>query len=157
MNEFEQPDFEQKQRHGCVTAWLVLLLLANSITALTNLFAADFVMKALPQAAPSYLVILLGIIGIANVFFAYRLLKWKKDGFWGVAVSALVAVFINFSIGMGTMLSLAGLIGVVSYSQSYKLKPTAPQLGITWSESLPLWLLLPGYTTCGAHVHCPHP
>lgn len=112
MSDFEMPVTEEKQRHGCVTAWLVLLLVANSLTALTNLFASDFVMTGLPQVAPSYLVIILGAIGLVNVFFAYRLLKWKKDGFWGIALSSVAAVIINYYIGMGILLTISGLIGV---------------------------------------------
>lgn len=101
-----------KQRHGCVTAWLILMIISNSVTALLYFFATDFVTKNLPVQIPNTMVIVLGVIGIANVIFSVLLLKWNKIGFWGFVLTSIAALVININIGMGIGTSLFGLVGI---------------------------------------------
>jgi hypothetical protein len=101
----------QRQRHGCVTAWLVIMIILNSLTAITYLFARDFITNNLPNV-PKTMIVLLGIFGVANVIFAVMLFQWKKIGFWGFIVSSIVVLIINLSIGIGIGQSLLGLVGV---------------------------------------------
>lgn len=101
------------QRHGCVTAWLVLIIAANSLAALVYFFATDLVTRNLPHEVSTTMIMLLGGLGIANVVFAFLLLRWKKIGFWGFAISAVATLAINLSIGLGIGQSLFGLVGVV--------------------------------------------
>jgi len=103
---------EQKQRHGCLTAWLVLMIIANSISALIYLFASDFIARTLPSA-PSWSFPILALLGIFNVICAIALFKWKKWGFYGFIASSIIALIINLIIGIDVAQSLAGLIGLV--------------------------------------------
>lgn len=108
-NEIPNPE---KQRHGCVTAWLVFIIVVNSLTALLYLFASDLITKNLPGDVSEAMIMLLGAIGIANVVFAFLLLRWKKIGFWGFILTSIAAFAINVSIGFGVGQSLLGLVGV---------------------------------------------
>ena len=66
-----------------------------------------------PGGISDSMLILLAILGIANVIFAILLFKWKKIGFWGFVATSIVALFINLSIGLGIAQSLFGLVGIV--------------------------------------------
>jgi len=101
-----------KQRHGCVTAWLILMIVANSLTAGLYLFAKEMVTKSLPGDVSTPLIILLGICAIGNIIFSVMLFQWKKLGFWGFVVTGVGAIIINISIGLGIGQSLFGLASV---------------------------------------------
>lgn len=100
------------QRHGCVTAWLVFIIVVNSLTALLYFFATDLITKNLPGDVSKPMIMLLGAVGIANVVFAFLLLRWKKIGFWGFILTSIGTFAINVSIGLGVGQSILGLIGV---------------------------------------------
>ena len=101
-----------KKRHGCVTAWLILLIIANSLAALIYLFAGDLINKSLPRPISTTTLILLTIIGIANVAFAVLLLRWNKSGFWGFVMSAIAALIVNLRVGLGIGQCILGLAGI---------------------------------------------
>jgi hypothetical protein len=100
-----------KQRHGCLTAWLVLMVIANTVTALSYLLGSQMMRGQFPEA-PGWAFPLMGLLGILNVVFAVALLAWKKWGFWGFCASAGVAFVANVSIGFGVGPSLMGLVGI---------------------------------------------
>ncbi|WP_415328942.1 hypothetical protein [Chryseobacterium sp. MMS23-Vi53] len=100
-----------KERHGCVTAWLVLIILGNSLTALLYLLANDRIRESAPDASP-LMIYLLGLLALANAVFAGMLLQWKKIGFWGFTVTGICALIINININFGIVQSLIGLVGV---------------------------------------------
>ena len=70
---------EQKKRHGCLTAWLVLMLVANSEAVLIYTLGSAGVRQNYPNA-PDWAFPVLEVIGIANVVCVVALFKWKK---WG--------------------------------------------------------------------------
>jgi len=105
-------DNDGKKRHGCVTAWLVLMIVANSAVALLYLFAGNFITKYSPNSMSTGILILLALFGIANVIFAVLLLQWKKWGFFGFVISAIGSLIINLSIGLSPGQSLLGLVGI---------------------------------------------
>jgi len=101
-----------KERHGCVTAWLVFMIVANSITAVLYLFASDLISEGLPNGISNSIILLLGVLGIVNIIFAILLLSWKKIGFWGFLFVSIVGLCINLSLGLGLGQSLLGLVGI---------------------------------------------
>ena len=103
---------ETKQRHGCVTAWLILMIIVNSLVAVLYLFFGGFVAQNFPGDVSMTILILLGILGIGNVVFSIMLFQWKKLGFWGFVATSLGALIINLSIGLGIGQSVSGLIGI---------------------------------------------
>ena len=102
---------EQKIRHGCLTAFLVLMIVANSVTALMYLLGSSLIKQSLP-GVPSWALVVMGIFAIFNLVCAVGIFKWKKWGFWGFIVSSIVALFVNLSVGLGIGQSLGGLIGI---------------------------------------------
>ena len=102
---------ELKQRHGCLTASLVLMIILNAATALMYLFGDSVIKQALPNM-PSWALVVMGLFAVFNLVCAIALFKWKKWGFWGFIASSIVALFVNLSIGLGIGQSLLGLVGI---------------------------------------------
>jgi uncharacterized membrane protein (DUF2068 family) len=116
---------EEKQRHGCLSAWLVLLMVCNSLVAIAYLIAtaeAGQHFLNVPRWTPP----VLAAGAIVNVICAYALWHWKKWGFYGFIATAALAFVINLKIGAGifqALLGLAGLailIGVLNIGEEHK-------------------------------------
>jgi hypothetical protein len=103
---------DTKSRHGCLTAWLVVIIVANSATTLTYLLASDAIRQTLPNI-PEWAFPVLIVFSLFNLVCAAALFKWKKWGFWGFCVSSVVALGVNLSVGFGIFTALSGLIGIV--------------------------------------------
>ena len=101
-----------KQRHGCVTTWLLLIIITNSILAFLSLFLSEYMAEEILTGAPPSLLILIGIISLANVVFAVLLFRWMILGFWGFLGTSIIGVILNLAMGVGIGQSLFGLAGV---------------------------------------------
>lgn len=112
FSEDSAPVEPLKERHGCVTAWLYLLIVANSVTSLTYLFMGDFIIQNLESDMGKSTILLLAVLGIFNVSFAVMLLRWRKVGFWGFTLTSFVAFGINVSMGIGIGQSILGLLSI---------------------------------------------
>ena len=71
----------KKKRHGCVFAWLTLMLLANSFSASLYFFSDTFKMVFEEVGHPKSFIVILGILSIGNILFSVMLFKWSKIGF----------------------------------------------------------------------------
>ena len=87
------------------------MMVANAATALIYLLAADGIRNNVPNM-PEWAFPVLIVGGFFNLVCAIALFRWKKWGFWGFVVSAVVVFGVNLSIGVGPGSALAGLIGV---------------------------------------------
>jgi hypothetical protein len=100
------------QRHGCLTAILIVFGLLSALAALANLVLAGAIARNLPNApewAPQG-VMAMGILGIVAVTALVGLWFWKKWALYLYIVMALVVCSINFRLaGFGP--SIMGLIG----------------------------------------------
>ncbi len=103
---------QEKERHGCLTAYLVFAIIANSATALLYLFGAAAIKRSTPNI-PDWAFPVLIVLVLFNLACAIALLRWKKWGFWGLIVSAVVTLGINLTIGLGLSSAIVGLLGVV--------------------------------------------
>lgn len=101
-----------KTRHGCLTAYLIIMLVTNSAMSLGYLLASDFFLEFLPGAGPLAMYAL-AFMGIVNFGCALALWFWKKWGFYGFCGSAVVTLFINFGIGLDPGQCIAGLSGII--------------------------------------------
>jgi uncharacterized membrane protein YjjP (DUF1212 family) len=110
-----------RKRHGCLTAWLIYMLIGNSFAALVNLLlsfainTSTFKSIAAQQALPnisSVTYLILTVVCIFNVVCTIVLFKWKKWGFYGCLGSAVVAFIINILSGINLVTSLLGLLGL---------------------------------------------
>ncbi len=100
-----------KQRHGCLTTWLILMLLANSGTALMYLLGDSSIHTILPDMA-GWVIPVLIVMCLFNIVCTIALFMWKKWGFWGFIVSSVVSVGVNISGGLDIGSSAGGLIGI---------------------------------------------
>ena len=100
-----------KRRHGCLTVYLVFMIIANSATALMYLVGAEDIRREMPEISQwSFPVLIVG--AILNLVFAIALLRWKEWGFWGFVATSVVIFLVNLSLGFSFGRALVGLLGV---------------------------------------------
>lgn len=98
-----------KQRHGCVTFWLWLVLIVNAGFTLQYLVA---LVDADPQL-PVLAVSLLALLGACNVYAALLLLRWNKTGFYLFICSSLAALAVNVTLlDLYPVQSASSLVGI---------------------------------------------
>lgn len=100
-----------KQRHGCLTAYLLFILVANVAAVLIYLFRPEDVRQNVPNM-PDWAVPVLILVSIVNLICAIALFRWKRWGFWGFLGSAVVVFFLNLAMGLGFGTALSGLLGI---------------------------------------------
>ena len=96
---------QKKQRHGCVTALLIIIIFINSISTILYLFASEVIAKNYPYGISTVFVIL----SICNVIFSILLFNWASFGFWGFVITSSAIFLVNLNIGVGIGRSLLGL------------------------------------------------
>lgn len=102
---------EKKKRHGCLTAYLILVIIANSALALVCLLASDTIRGNL-RSSSEWVVPVLIPLALVNLVCAIGLFQWKEWGFWGYCVSTIVGFFVNLAAGFGIFQSILGLAGI---------------------------------------------
>lgn len=108
----ERTVLQKKERHGCLTAYLVLAIIANSATALLYLFGAEAIKRSTPTI-PDWSFPVLIVLVLFNLMCAIALFRWKKWGFWGLVASAVVTLGVNLAIGLGLSSAILGFVGVL--------------------------------------------
>ena len=106
-----------KERHGCVSAWLIFMIIANAAGAVIYLFFWNDFMEMMPEESleqmPDVNPMLVGILSILNLVFAILLLKWKKIGFWGFVATSVISLGLNIQAGLGVGQIIMGLVGIL--------------------------------------------
>ena len=113
---------ETKKRHGCVTAWLILMIVLNALTAVTWFFFNDVFREQIGEGVNKNTMLALGLIGLLNLVFAIMLFRWKKWAFWGFLITSLIAFGINLSLGLGIGQSAMGLLGIIVLYAVFQIK-----------------------------------
>jgi hypothetical protein len=106
MEDFDGNSGGRKERHGCVTTWLVLLIIANSLVALVYFFMRNVLLPYLPETVTSSAILLLGGLAVLNVVCAVLLFSWKKVGFYGLILTNIAGIIINYQSGIGGVSSI---------------------------------------------------
>jgi hypothetical protein len=101
---------EERKRGGCLTAFLILMAIANPLTGLYYLFAGSAVQQALPTIL-SWVIPVLGLLALANFAFALGMWNWKRWGVYGFVASTAIVFLLN-AITISVLAALLGLIGV---------------------------------------------
>lgn len=101
----------QAGRHGCLTAYLILMMVANAATSVIYLVSKESIQEASPLL-PDWAFPVLIVFGLFNFACAIAIFRWKKWGFWGFLGSSLSILVVNFSIGVSPGQALSGLVGV---------------------------------------------
>ena len=102
---------EEMKRHGCLTAWLVLMIITNSGAALMYLMLSDAIRTGLSNVYGWVFPVMMIIFCLFNIVCLIALFQWKKWGFWGFFASSVVVFFLNLLNGLPIVPSLSGLIG----------------------------------------------
>jgi quinol-cytochrome oxidoreductase complex cytochrome b subunit len=102
---------EAKQRHGCVTAWLIVMIVIYTLNMGYGLFAGFFKHDPI-QMVPQWLLGLLTLICMLNILFAVFIFKWKKWAFWGFLATTFLTMGINYAV-YGVRQALVGLFSLV--------------------------------------------
>ena len=101
-----------KKRHGCLTAWLVLLVVLNALGSIF-IFISKPLLAHMGQSTanlgPSWAVPVAGAICLLQLICVLGIFMWKKWGFYGYAVIAAANVVANAMQGK----LVSGLIGAV--------------------------------------------
>lgn len=100
-----------KQRHGCLTVWLILMVAANSVAALGYALTAGASKHSLPHLGTAWTRPILAGIGVANVIFCIALFTWKKWGFFALVACTVVTFVFNLAIGLSVGRAFLGLLG----------------------------------------------
>jgi hypothetical protein len=79
-----------KQRHGCLTAWLIYLIIAYSFSTIFCFFKTDEISKVLEYKISENMILIRGSFGIFGIIFTIMLFKWVKLGFWGILIISLL-------------------------------------------------------------------
>lgn len=112
MESSHQPEMQRRKRHGCVTAWLILMILVNAATMCFSFFLSFNETYAAMTVFPKWIYVLFAVLSVLNVVFAIFLLKWQRWAFWGFLATSVFTMGINIYTGSGILQSLVGLFGV---------------------------------------------
>jgi hypothetical protein len=100
-----------KSRHGCLTAYLVVMIVAHAACTLVYLFAVSMP-RGVAAGKPAWIMWCLILIGIFNVACAVALFRFKRWGFWGYVGSSVTTAVLNIVAGISLGLVLLGLAGI---------------------------------------------
>ena len=85
---------ETKQRHGCINAWLWLVIAAN--LAFCGYYAIQ--MFSVWSNTMVWGFGLLSILALGNVLGAILLMRWNKCGFYLFIVCSIITAIVNAGI-----------------------------------------------------------
>ncbi|MFT7491066.1 MAG: hypothetical protein ACI80S_000648 [Pseudohongiellaceae bacterium] len=100
----------KKQRSCWLSAFLILMLIANALTAYIYTTNPELVMGLYPRATATVLY-LLAVIACINVILAIGIWAWRKWGVIGFYISIIIVFIINLYLGVGFLASMPGLVG----------------------------------------------
>lgn len=85
---------QKKKRHGCLTAWLIYLIFAYSISSIIYFFNSNQLTEMTQDMSLIYCS-----FSILGIFFSILLFNWVKLGFWGIMTISLILSIIQISNG----------------------------------------------------------
>jgi hypothetical protein len=104
---------EEMKRHGCLTAWLVLMIIANSGAALMYLMWSDTIRTGLSNVSGWVYPVMMIVFCLFNIVCIIALFQRKRWGFWGYCGSSAVTFVVNLSVGLAIVTAITGIIGVL--------------------------------------------
>lgn len=125
--------YELKERNGCITSWLWIVIIANIGLAIfysVSMFLTESLDETIGYGICS-------ILGTVNVLSAILLMRWNKAGFYMFVVSNIIALFVNlFMLNVGAQASISSLSGIVIWWAILQIK----QNGVSaWSQLQSGW------------------
>ena len=102
----------KKQRGFWLSAFLILMLIANVSTVYINMTNLELVKSLYPRAADTILY-LLALMACSNAMLAIGIWTWRKWAVCGFYISIVIVFIINLYSGVGFLASMPGLVGGV--------------------------------------------
>jgi RNA polymerase subunit RPABC4/transcription elongation factor Spt4 len=105
-----------KERHGCLTAFLVVIMLGNALSIIFSLIGNEYATLLGGSVEQPYLFIFINVLAITS---AILILNWKIVGVYGLIGAYLIGLISNFIITnnmgglFGSTVKWAGLLGSV--------------------------------------------
>jgi len=101
------------QRHGCLTAILIVFGILSLLAACVNLAMHNTIASRLPNAPDwaANAVLGMGILGLLGVVGLVALWYWKRWGLFLYIVVGIVVFVVNMKL-VGIVPSLLGLVGI---------------------------------------------
>ena len=103
---------EEPVRGGCLTAFLIFMIIVNALTAILYIVQHEVIAKSFPALHPA-LIAVLTLATVVNIFLAIAVWKWKKWGVYGFVIVAIFAFAINMYVGVPVISAFIGLLGPI--------------------------------------------
>ena len=105
----------RKSRHGCLTAWLILIIIGSIV----NTALAIHAVVSDPWLYPSWVIPVQTLFSIWSIICVAALFMWKKWGFYGFIASAvalmIVAIVVeNYAYMFTPFISVLALFGILN-------------------------------------------
>lgn len=131
---------ETKQRHGCVNAWLWLVIAVNLVTC--GYYAIK--MFSMEYNTLVWGFGLISILALGNVLGAILLMRWNKYGFYLFIACTIINAIINAGIlSLGAISGIQGLVAILIWWGILHIK----------KDGVPAWKLMNGGWD---YKHCRH-
>lgn len=102
----------EKKRGGCLTAFIVVMLVANIGMSLYYVVTTSGFSET-SLIVPAWTIPTLVFIGLLNIGFAIAIWNWNKIGVYGFWVNAVAAAAINISLGLTIFQAVFGFLGPI--------------------------------------------
>lgn len=114
---------ETKKRHGCLSAWLILMILASVVFIFLYLAREGY--HQYSPDLPAWALPALVTIELIQIICAIALFRGKKWGFWGYCIICGIAFITNIWLGVfvtavGTLFSVVILYVVLNSGKGNK-------------------------------------
>lgn len=101
---------KDKERHGCLTAWLILMAIGAVFGAINSIGGGQNMPEGFPPT-PAWANVTSVLLSMANIVLVIALFKWKKWGFWGICATNVAAGVIMLGIGLPPYIAAVCLLG----------------------------------------------
>ncbi len=108
----------ERSRYGCVTVWLILLLLVNSLSAVASLgmmiFKNVITITVMPFSVLSgWALFLMFVCFTLNTVCVVAILSWKKWGFYGYSFTCAASVLFDMALGLDFLNTIQAIASVI--------------------------------------------
>ena len=113
--------YSGRKRHGCLTAWLSLIILASIYRTIiySTQLVFETVFLEVPTSgnqplsqSPSWVTIFLIAGAVLTFVFSIALFEWKKWAFWGYSALNIVFFVVYLALGEDVLISLLWLLAI---------------------------------------------
>jgi hypothetical protein len=104
------PSQPQKQRNGCLTIWLWLIIIFNILGVILTAVGTTVTDNL---NLPAWYIPVAIIATVFVVIFAIALLKWKAWGFWGLVAMEGISALSSIAESGNYYVIINAIIGVV--------------------------------------------